>query len=88
MNVGLYGWQVLSGVDATSPTTADAIRWGADLSPLTFWSNHNVIYSMFFHFGLVHLMLNMWALYIFGSIAGKCSGVFILSGCIYWQDDG
>ncbi|HCK29622.1 MAG TPA: rhomboid family intramembrane serine protease, partial [Acinetobacter ursingii] len=22
MNVGLYGWQVLSGVDATSPTTA------------------------------------------------------------------
>ena len=81
MNVGLYGWQVLSGVDATSPTTADAIRWGADFSPLTFLEQPQRLFSsMFFHFGLVHLMLNMWALYIFGSIAEQMLGRFYFIG--------
>lgn len=81
INVGLYAWQVLSGVDATSPTTADAIRWGADFSPMTFLEQPQRLFtSMFFHFGLVHLMLNMWALYIFGSIAEQMLGRFYFIG--------
>jgi len=41
---------------------------------------------MFFHFGLVHLMLNMWALYIFGSVTEQLYGrvyflgLYILAG--------
>ena len=81
INVGLYGWQVLSGVDATSPTTADAIRWGADFSPMTFLEQPQRLFSsMFFHFGLIHLMLNMWALYIFGSVAEQMLGRFYFIG--------
>jgi Uncharacterized membrane protein (homolog of Drosophila rhomboid) len=41
---------------------------------------------MFFHFGLIHLMLNMWALYIFGSVAEQLFGrsyyiaLYVLAG--------
>ncbi|WP_130803190.1 rhomboid family intramembrane serine protease [Acinetobacter ihumii] len=81
INVGLYCWQVLSGVDATRSTTADAIHWGADFSPLTFLEQPERLFtSMFFHFGLVHLMLNMWALYIFGSVAEQMLGRFYFIG--------
>lgn len=77
INVGLYIWQVITGVDPTSPATADAIRWGADYSPLTLLEQpQRLLTSMFFHFGLIHLMLNMWALYIFGNIAEQIFGRF------------
>lgn len=42
--------------------------------------------SMFFHFGLVHLILNMWALYIFGSVLEQMFGrvyflaLYVLAG--------
>jgi rhomboid protease GluP len=75
VNVGLFAWQVLHGMDISSPSTADAIRWGADYAPLSFLAEPiRLISSMFFHFGLIHLMLNMWALYIFGSIAEQMLG--------------
>jgi hypothetical protein len=36
VNVGLFFWQILHGMDVSNPSTADAIRWGADYAPLTF----------------------------------------------------
>lgn len=63
-------WQVLTGVNISSPSLVDAIHWGADYAPLTFLEEPTRLFtSMFFHFGFIHLMLNMWALYIFGSVA-------------------
>ncbi len=81
VNCGLFAWQVLHGMDITSPSTADALRWGADYAPLTFLAEPIRLFSsMFFHFGLIHLMLNMWALYIFGSIAEQMLGRFYFLG--------
>ena len=87
VNVGLFAWQILSGVNITDPSTKDAIAWGADFSPLTFSGQPERLFSsMFFHFGLIHLMLNMWALYIFGSVAeqlfgrGYYIGMYLLAG--------
>ena len=81
VNVGLFFWQVLHGMDVSNPSTADAIRWGADYAPLTFLTEPmRLLSSMFFHFGLVHLMLNMWALYIFGSVAEQLLGRFYYLG--------
>lgn len=87
INVGLFFWQVLNGMDISSPSTQDAIRWGADFAPLTFLEEPQRLFtSMFFHFGFVHLMLNMWALYLFGSIAEQLFGriyfifLYILAG--------
>lgn len=81
INVGLFVWQIMHGVDASNPTTADAIYWGADFAPLTYLEQPARLFtSMFFHFGLIHLMLNMWALYIFGSVAEQLFGRFYYLG--------
>lgn len=81
INVGLFVWQIFSGVNVSNPATADAIRWGADYAPLTYLAEPIRIFtSNFFHFGLVHLMLNMWALYIFGNVAEKTFGSFYFLG--------
>ena len=81
INVGLFLWQVLTGVNINSPSLVDAIRWGADYAPLTFLEEPTRLFSsMFFHFGLIHLMLNMWALYIFGSVAEQLFGRFYYLG--------
>lgn len=75
INVGLFAWQVIQGMDVTQPSTLDAIRWGADYAPITFLNEPSRLFtSMFFHFGMIHLMLNMWALYIFGNIAEQLFG--------------
>jgi len=81
INVGLFILQVLSGVNITDPTTQDAMRWGADYAPLTFLEEpYRLFTSMFFHFGILHLMMNMWALYIFGDVAEKTMGKFYFLG--------
>ncbi|NNH00948.1 rhomboid family intramembrane serine protease [Acinetobacter sp. ANC 5414] len=81
INIGLFLWQVLTGVNITSPSLVDAIHWGADYAPLTFLEEPTRLFtSMFFHFGLIHLMLNMWALYIFGSVAEQLFGRFYYLG--------
>ncbi|EKE23376.1 MAG: hypothetical protein ACD_6C00502G0002, partial [uncultured bacterium] len=75
INVGLFGWQAMHGMDVSQPSTRDAILWGADYAPLTYLAEPMRLFSsMFFHFGLIHLMLNMWALYIFGSVAEQLFG--------------
>ncbi|CAB1215775.1 rhomboid family intramembrane serine protease [Acinetobacter bouvetii] len=77
INTGLFVWQVLTGVNISSPSLVDAIHWGADYAPLTFLEEPTRLFSsMFFHFGLIHLMMNMWALYIFGSVAEQLLGRF------------
>ena len=81
INVGLFLWQTFSGVNVSDPSLPDAIRWGADYAPLTFLEEPTRLFtSMFFHFGLIHLMLNMWALYIFGSVAEQLLGRFYYLG--------
>lgn len=75
INVGLFAVQILSGVDIANPAIMDALKWGADYAPLTFLQEpYRLLSSMFFHFGLMHLMFNMWALYMFGNIAEETFG--------------
>jgi rhomboid protease GluP len=87
INVALFLWQISTGVDAARPSIQDAITWGADYAPLSFLAEPIRLFSsMFFHFGLIHLMLNMWALYLFGNIAEQMFGriyffgLYILAG--------
>ena len=87
INVALFALQALSGVDISDPLTRDALRWGADYAPLTYLAEpYRLFSSMFFHFGFMHLLMNMWALFVFGNIAeqtfGKVYylGLYILAG--------
>lgn len=75
INVALFICQIVSGVDISDPAIKDALHWGADFTPLTFTGQPERLFtSMFFHFGIIHLMLNMWALYIFGNVAEALFG--------------
>src|SRR5947208_8188384 len=68
---------VLRGVSAFSPTPQQAISFGADFGPLTlngqWW---RLLTSMFVHFGLIHLGLNMWCLWNLGRAAERLLGRF------------
>lgn len=68
LNVLVYVAMGLSGVSWTEPSVLNAIRWGADFGPLTFsgewWRQFT---SIFVHFGIIHIGLNMWCLWNLGS---------------------
>ena len=68
---------VLRGVSAFDPTPQQAISFGADFGPLTlngqWW---RLVSSMFVHFGLIHLGLNMWCLWNLGRAAERLLGRF------------
>ncbi|MBF7687494.1 rhomboid family intramembrane serine protease [Acinetobacter rathckeae] len=75
VNVLLYLYQISHGVDSADPSLLDAIKWGADYPPLTVLLHpQRLVTAMFFHFGFIHLALNMWSLYIFGQVAEQIYG--------------
>ena len=85
--IGLFVWQVLSGVDASQPTSQDLLHWGANFLPYTLYNEPwRLFSSLLLHIGLMHLMFNMFALYYFGQVAERMFGsvnlllLFILSG--------
>lgn len=67
---------VFSGVSAINPTADSVLRWGADYGPLTLhgqWWRMEI--STFLHFGVIHLLFNMFVLFNIGlfmeSLAGR-----------------
>lgn len=70
INIGLFLYEVLHGMNLTDPKIVDLLRWGADFTPLTMSAEPwRLISSMFLHIGIIHLLVNMWALYLFGLYA-------------------
>jgi len=92
---------VLSGVSALNPTPQQAIAFGADFGPLTlngqWW---RLVTSMFVHFGIIHIGLNMWCLWNLGRAAEHLlgrfsyllayfvSGIFGSVASVYWHPQG
>lgn len=73
--VGLYILQVLSGVDANNPSTAELLKWGANALPFTMGDEPwRLVSSAFLHIGLMHLLFNGFAMYFFGQIAEPMFG--------------
>lgn len=67
VNVAVYAAMGLTGVSWTAPGIQDAIRWGGDFGVLTlagqWW---RLVTSVFVHFGIVHILFNMWCLFNLG----------------------
>jgi rhomboid protease GluP len=76
LNVLVFLVMVLSGVSAISPSADSVLKWGADYGPLTLhgqWWRMEV--STFLHFGIIHILFNMYVLFSIGlfmeSLAGR-----------------
>ncbi|GEM_PF-3776254 len=67
LNILVYIWMVVSGVDAMDPTVEDLIVWGGNMDILfaegEYW---RLLTSCFIHIGLIHLLMNMYALLYIG----------------------
>lgn len=77
----LFIWQILTGVDANTPSSQDLITWGANTLALSMQHQPwRLISAGFLHIGIMHLMFNGFALYFFGQVAEKLFGklVFII----------
>ena len=98
INALVFAVMVLRGVSFFLPTPQQAIAFGADFGPLTlngqWW---RLATSMFVHFGIIHIGLNMWCLWSLGRAAeilmGRfsyllayfASGIFGSIASVYWQ---
>ncbi len=73
--VAVFILELAKGAGFDSMTTGLAIRLGADYGPLTisgqWW---RLLTSMFLHFGVIHIAMNMWCLLMLGSLAERLMG--------------
>lgn len=70
VNVLVFLAMVASGVSLVNPSTESVKLWGADWGPLTFGAHQmwRLVTSNYIHFGIVHLLLNMWCLWGLGRL--------------------
>lgn len=87
INLLVFAVMALKGVPVLHPNANQLLHWGANFGPLSldgqWW---RVLTCMFVHIGIVHLALNMWALWEIGVLAEHLYGprtflvVYLLSG--------
>ncbi|MBL7745143.1 MAG: rhomboid family intramembrane serine protease [Chitinophagaceae bacterium] len=100
INIVVFVLMVTGGVSFITPTGIDIIRWGANFSPLTLSGDWwRLITCFFVHIGIIHLVLNMYALYMAGvylePLLGKtryivayvCTGVLASLASLWWHKD-
>src|SRR5215472_8722562 len=86
LNILMFLIMVLQGVSVFEPTAESVLKWGADYGPLTLHGQWwRMVVSTFLHFGLIHLLFNMFVLFNIGlfmeSLAGRVSFVVLYLVC-------
>ncbi len=74
-NIIVYLLMVFSGVNFFSPTAADALAWGGcNSTTILHGEPWRLVSAMFIHFGIFHLLMNLYALYDLGSTLERIIG--------------
>ncbi len=67
INVVVFLLMVISGVSLISPTGLDILKWGGNNSIFTLTGDWwRLVTCMFVHIGIIHIVFNMYALYMIG----------------------
>jgi rhomboid protease GluP len=85
VNVLVFLAMLLGHVSPKLPTTAQLIRWGADSGLHVILHNQwwRIITSAFVHVGVAHLIMNMWALWVLGTLAEAVLGTYLYLGIYF-----
>ena len=86
LNTLVFLIMVLQGVAVVSPTADSVLKWGADYGPLTLHGQWwRMVVSTFLHFGVIHLLFNMFVLFNIGlfmeSLTGRVPFVVLYLVC-------
>jgi rhomboid protease GluP len=77
LNVLIFVVMVFSGVHFFLPDAADMVVWGANFKPKVVEGEYyRLLTSAFLHFGILHLVLNMYALIFVGIFIEKAIGAY------------
>lgn len=100
INVLVFVLMAMNGAGIMEPNGLVHIKWGSNYSPLTLSGDYwRLITNVFIHFGIIHLAMNMYCLYIIGSylepMLGKikyitaylCTGVLASLASLWWHTE-
>jgi rhomboid protease GluP len=80
INVAVFVAMVASGVSITAPTADGALAWGANFGPRTLGGQPwRLLSNVFIHHGVLHLALNMLALWNVGPLLERMYGSLAFS---------
>ncbi|HEX9140476.1 MAG TPA: rhomboid family intramembrane serine protease [Steroidobacteraceae bacterium] len=75
INVAAFVAVTLGGANFFQPSGNALISWGSNFGPLTLGGQWwRLFTSMFLHFGILHILLNMWAFWNIGPLAERLFG--------------
>jgi rhomboid protease GluP len=81
INVAIFVAMVASGISWLDPETEQVLHWGADFGPKTLGGEYwRLITSMFLHFGIIHILANMWCLWSLGRLSERLLGSLTTAG--------
>jgi rhomboid protease GluP len=100
INILIFIIMVIQGAGIFEPNGLVHIKWGSNFGTLTLSGDWWRLFTcMFLHFGIIHLLLNMYSLYIVGvylePLLGKvkyitaylCTGIFASIISLWWHNE-